>query len=200
MRGMRAEWFRNVPASAGGLSPRRSLPSVQTAANELPPDFSGADLARHNAPEARAHMHESNCITHTEQDGQPMTQDTEAPTYMTIPEDATGIWNVKTRDSMHVFDLDKGTVERIPGPYAHTNINDRPRPVRSVDTLVVGEPGRWTMFTDGWSDTVDYFWHVSSVIHSIEPVPASTQATATAEVTGGMSAAPEVEAQDRTPA
>jgi hypothetical protein len=157
-------------------------------------------LARHDAPETRARTHESNLITRTEKEETPMTQNTETPTHLTIPGDATGIWNVKTRDSMHVFDLDKGTVERIPGPYAHTTINDRPRPVRSVDTLVVGEPGRWTMFTDGWSDTVDYFWHVSSVIHSIEPAPARTQTTETAEATGASSADLEVKAQDRTPA
>ena len=64
-----------------------------------------------------------------------------------------GTWRVVTRDSNHYFDLDFGTVTRVRGANAGPTINDRTRPLRTIDGLRVGERGRWTMLTDGWSET-----------------------------------------------
>lgn len=82
----------------------------------------------------------------------------------------SGLWRVSTRDSTHYFDLDARTVTRVPGTNATPGINDVARPLRSIDTLTVGLGGRWTMHTDGWSDSIDYYWHESSVVAKIERV------------------------------
>ncbi|TFD66079.1 hypothetical protein [Cryobacterium sp. Hh38] len=81
-----------------------------------------------------------------------------------------GLWQVSTRDSTHYFDLDAHTVTRVPGTNATPGINDVARPLRSIDTLTVGRGGRWTMHTDGWSDSIDYYWHESSLVAKIERV------------------------------
>lgn len=82
----------------------------------------------------------------------------------------TGRWRVHTRDSIHLFDFEAQTVTRIPGPYAGPTFNDRPRPLRSIDACTVGARGYWTMFTDGWSETIDFYWHDTSIIQRIERV------------------------------
>lgn len=67
-----------------------------------------------------------------------------------------GLWAVHTRDSVHRFDLDGQTVERLPGPNAlHPNIEDV-RPLRSISVCETGERGFWTFPSDGAS--VDYLW------------------------------------------
>jgi len=53
---------------------------------------------------------------------------------------------------------------------ARPSINDRARPLRTIDALRVGERGRWTMLTDGWSDDVDFYWGNTSVIAAIEAI------------------------------
>ncbi|MEX1080170.1 MAG: hypothetical protein WED09_13805 [Homoserinimonas sp.] len=60
------------------------------------------------------------------------------------------------------------TVRRVPGSGAAPSINDRTRPLRTIETCRVGERGAWTMHTDGRSDTVDFYWHYTSDIRSIE--------------------------------
>lgn len=86
----------------------------------------------------------------------------------------TGRWRVFTRNSSHVFDLDAGTVTRIPGPKAWPGANDRPRPIRSIESCKVGDRGYWTMQTDGWSPSIDYWWHLTSVIQKIVREPDSS--------------------------
>lgn len=77
-----------------------------------------------------------------------------------------GVWQVVTSGSVHVFDLDVGTVLRIPGLTSAPNINDQVRPIRSIGACRVGERGRWTMHPDEPSD-VDYFWMITSTIARI---------------------------------
>ena len=79
----------------------------------------------------------------------------------------TGRWRVFTRDSLHIFDFDAGTVTRIPGPKAWPGANDRPRPIRSIESCRVGDRGYWTMQTDGWSPSIDHWWHFTSAIQKI---------------------------------
>ena len=98
---------------------------------------------------------------------------TDAPddnTVTSLTGDEGGQWRVSTRDSTHYFDLDARTVTRVPGTNATPGINDVARPLRSIDTLTVGSGGRWTMHTDGWSDSIDYYWHESSLVAKIERV------------------------------
>ena len=85
--------------------------------------------------------------------------------------DEGGAWRVITRDSSHYFDLDLGTVTRVPGAGAPPTINDLTRPLRTIDTLRVGARGRWTMFADGCDDDVDFFWASTSIVSSIEAIP-----------------------------
>ncbi|TFD04854.1 hypothetical protein E3T25_04905 [Cryobacterium sandaracinum] len=84
--------------------------------------------------------------------------------------DEGGAWRVVTRDSRHYFDLDLGTVTRVPGVNAPPTINDRARPLRSIDALRVGDRGRWTMYTDGWDEVIDYFWANTSIVAAIEAI------------------------------
>jgi hypothetical protein len=78
-----------------------------------------------------------------------------------------GVWQDFTVSSVHVFDLDAMTVTRIPGSSSVPTVNDRTRPIRSIDWCRVGERGEWTMHEDGRSRDVDYYWHVSSTISRI---------------------------------
>jgi hypothetical protein len=82
-----------------------------------------------------------------------------------------GVWHVVTRDSIHVFDLDAMTVTRKPGLNANPGRNGVAQPLRSIVACTIGERGFWTMHTEGWSDTTDYYWHSSSVVHRIERAP-----------------------------
>lgn len=82
----------------------------------------------------------------------------------------TGRWRVHTMGSVHLFDFEAQTVTRIPGEHSAPSFNDRARPLRSIDACTVGARGHWTMFTDGWSETVDFYWHDTSIIQRIERV------------------------------
>ena len=86
-----------------------------------------------------------------------------------------GVWCVVTRDSRHFFDLDNGTVVRVPGSAARPMLGDPVRSLREITSCRVGESGAWTMHTDGWDPEIDYYWHRSSVIQEIRQV--STTAT-----------------------
>ena len=81
----------------------------------------------------------------------------------------TGRWRVTTRTSTHYLDLDARTTVRVPGASADPTINDRSRPLRSIEVCRVGESGRWTMHAEGSDrDDVDFFWAITSEIRSIE--------------------------------
>ena len=80
----------------------------------------------------------------------------------------SGIWQVHTRDSIHLFDLDLGLVERRPGPNALLpNVKDV-RSLRTIKVCAVGERGFWTFPSDDAS--ADYLWTFSSTIERIERV------------------------------
>jgi hypothetical protein len=81
-----------------------------------------------------------------------------------------GVWRVVTRDSSHIFDLDNNTVTRIPGEYAQPNLNDAARQIYRIERCTVGQRGYWLMDKGGYTDTIDYYWHDSSVIQRIERV------------------------------
>ncbi|MGY4856861.1 metallophosphoesterase family protein [Cryobacterium sp. AP23] len=83
-----------------------------------------------------------------------------------------GRWMVHTLGSRHVFDLDRLTVERLPGPYSKGLSSDGIHQIRSLDTVQIGSPGRWTMHGDA---LVEYYWHVSSVIRHIQHLPPLTE-------------------------
>jgi hypothetical protein len=68
------------------------------------------------------------------------------------------------------FDLDFGTVTRVPGVNAPPTINDRTRPLRSIDTLTLGRRGRWTMVNDRPDDVIDFYWANTSLVISIERI------------------------------
>ena len=79
-----------------------------------------------------------------------------------------GVWQVHTRDSIHILDLDAWTVERHPGPSARADPSDAPRRLRTIVRCRVGERGHWTMKSDDFF--IDYFFHYSSVIQRIHRV------------------------------
>lgn len=77
-----------------------------------------------------------------------------------------GAWRVVTQGSSHILDLDAGTVTRIPGPGRPASVNDRARPLRTLEACRVGDAGRWTMFSD--DVMIEFYWHVTSRIRRIE--------------------------------
>ena len=81
-----------------------------------------------------------------------------------------GYWRVVTRDSLHLFDLEGGSVTRIRGATAIETVNDRTRPLRTIEKCEVGKRGHWTMHTDNYSFDIDYFWAHTSRVHRIEPL------------------------------
>lgn len=84
--------------------------------------------------------------------------------------DEGGVWRVVTRDSTHYVDLERGTVTRVPGADAPPTVNDRARPLRTIDVMRVGDRGRWTMYTDGPDEDIDFFWAKTSLIAAIEAI------------------------------
>ena len=93
-----------------------------------------------------------------------------------------GIWAVVTRDSVHRFDFDAGTVTRIPGPNARPGINDVPRLLKRIYECTVGQRGYWTMHPDAFD--IDRYWQYCSLIARIErvtdpdlPIIVATQST-----------------------
>ena len=98
----------------------------------------------------------------------------------------SGLWEVKTRDSVHLFDLEARTVERRPGPNALLpNLKDM-RPIRSIKVCEIGQRGFWTFPSD--DPLVHYLWTSTSVIERIErlqPAQRTTQENSGQTNTGG---------------
>jgi hypothetical protein len=84
-----------------------------------------------------------------------------------------GLWRVTTRDSVHIFDLQKGTVERFPGETATAYVEDAPRRLREITTCRVGARGYWTF--KSYDFMTDYFWASTSEIQAIERIPNDKQ-------------------------
>ena len=82
-----------------------------------------------------------------------------------------GQWKVFTQRSAYYFDLDAGTVTRLPGPQSSRSINDCERRILEIKACRVGQRGCWIMHPDGAEDTVEYFWQISTEIRQIERLP-----------------------------
>jgi hypothetical protein len=78
----------------------------------------------------------------------------------------TGVYNVYTQTSLHVFDFDNHTVERFSGPNASQIMGDERRTIFEIHACKVGKPGYWTM-GDG---PVWEYWHRSTEIVEIRQV------------------------------
>ena len=81
-----------------------------------------------------------------------------------------GVWQIHTRDSIHIFDLDVWTVERKPGPNTWADSSDGPRRLRTIESCRVGGRGHWTMKSDDY--LIDYYFHYTSIIQRIDRVDA----------------------------
>jgi hypothetical protein len=81
-----------------------------------------------------------------------------------------GLWCVLTEGSSHYFDLDRGTVVRVPGPGAPPLLGDRVRLLRGIESCRVDSSGCWTLEADPWDQVNDYLLHTSSVIQEIRPI------------------------------
>lgn len=90
-------------------------------------------------------------------------RDDDTVTELTGHED--GVWQVHTRESVHVFDLSAQTTERRPGDGAVLRESGWRR-LRSIGTCRVGDRGFWTVESD--DDFFDYYWVHSTVIERIE--------------------------------
>ena len=88
-----------------------------------------------------------------------------------------GQWQVFTQRSSYRFDLDAGTVTRIPGPHSSRSINDCQRRILEIKACRVGFSGYWTMHPDGVEDTTEYFWQMTTEIRRIEHLPATNEGT-----------------------
>jgi hypothetical protein len=97
-----------------------------------------------------------------------------AETVLELTGRESGVWKVQTHRSEYVFDFGERTVTRIPGVDAGSTINDGPRPLRKIETCLVGERGRWTMLSDEFE--TDYFWQVSSAVTRIEKFTSAGEA------------------------
>lgn len=80
----------------------------------------------------------------------------------------TGLWHVHTVGSLHVFDLDAGTVERRPGAGAAILDSVGPRPLRSIIHCAVEAGGEWEIESDDFR--FEYFRHSSSTIERVERI------------------------------
>ncbi|KQO97496.1 metallophosphoesterase family protein [Leifsonia sp. Leaf264] len=78
----------------------------------------------------------------------------------------SGRWAVHTVGSVYLFDLDRRTVNRIPGRYATGSTNDRELDLRSIDVARIGEIGQWTLNRD--DSSAEAMEHRSSLIRHIE--------------------------------
>ncbi|MET0843369.1 MAG: hypothetical protein ABWY23_05935 [Mycetocola sp.] len=80
-----------------------------------------------------------------------------------------GRWKVHTQGSVHLFDLDRQTVTRLPGANSRATMNDVTRNLRSIEACAVGRGGYWTM--EARSFEIAFFWHLSTRIERITRVP-----------------------------
>ena len=78
----------------------------------------------------------------------------------------SGVWQIHTRDSIHI--LDAWTVERRPGPNTWADPSDAPRRLRTIESFRAGERGHWTMKFDDFF--IDYYFHHSSRVQRIRRV------------------------------
>jgi Calcineurin-like phosphoesterase len=99
-------------------------------------------------------------------EGKPVPASAPQVTQLTLA--TGGRWMLHTLGSRHLVDLDNRTVERLPGPNAARTTSDGVHDLRTLDDVRLGKPGRWTMHGN---DTIDFFWHVSSVIRHVERLP-----------------------------
>ena len=82
---------------------------------------------------------------------------------------AAECWVVTTEHSEHTFDLDAGTVARVPRPDAVPFSSDQPRPLWTIEQCQVGKRGYWTVFSDNFM--VEFGWHLSTEVLRIVSVP-----------------------------
>lgn len=87
-------------------------------------------------------------------------------------EDLTGVdsgqWQVWTRDSVHVFDFDNGTVTRMPGGDANPGFYDsEPSVLRHLYFCHVGRPGFWTLEADWRAPGFEYVRQLTTPIRRI---------------------------------
>ena len=81
-----------------------------------------------------------------------------------------GLWCVMTEGSCHYFDLDRGTVVRVPGPGVLPLRGDLVRRLRGIETCCVDSSGSWILEADPWDQENDYYLHTSSVIREIRQI------------------------------
>ncbi|KQW06445.1 hypothetical protein ASC66_08130 [Leifsonia sp. Root4] len=94
--------------------------------------------------------------------------------------DEDGVWRVTTVGSCHIINFQRRTVTRIRGVGRNPSINDRERPLRSIESCKVGEVGRWTMQSDDFFTA--YFWHQTSTVQRIERLTGMELGNANTEV------------------
>ena len=75
-----------------------------------------------------------------------------------------------TEGSRHYFDLDRGTVVRVPGPGVLPLRGDLVRRLRGIETCCVDSSGSWILEADPWDQVNDYYLHTSSVIREIRQI------------------------------
>ncbi|KQW06442.1 hypothetical protein ASC66_08115 [Leifsonia sp. Root4] len=83
-----------------------------------------------------------------------------------------GRWRVRTRDSVHLFDLEAMTVTRVPGPSSEPSAYDAARPLLRIVECTAGEKGHWHTRADGTdAEHFDFIRHITSRILRICPAP-----------------------------
>jgi hypothetical protein len=87
--------------------------------------------------------------------------------------DDFGRWLVTTRTSSYVFNLDDSTVESLAGADVSNSVPaHQPMRLRRLDLCKIGQPGRWTLQAFGSSLDPDLSRHISSIVRTIDPLPA----------------------------
>jgi hypothetical protein len=88
-----------------------------------------------------------------------------------LTEVVSGRWQVWTRDSVHILDLDGGTVPRLPGSDATSGFYDsHPSILRHIYFCRVGSPGFWTLEADWRAPSFEYVRQLTIVIRKIDRV------------------------------
>lgn len=87
-----------------------------------------------------------------------------------LTEQDAGRWLVRTRDSVHLFDLDAMTVTRIPNPGALPSAYDASRTLLRIIVCTAGENGHWHTRAEGSeAEQFDFIRHATSRILRIDP-------------------------------
>lgn len=80
----------------------------------------------------------------------------------------SGQWHVSTRDSVHVFDFDAGTVTRAPGAHAQLGIYDHhPSVLCHLYICQVGRPGYGTLEADWRAPSYAYVRQLTTTVRKI---------------------------------